>query len=476
MKKFWKYFLITLLLLIGLLCVGILYLFFVPNSNLFGIMYISLNENFYSSGYNLTDGTTVFVNSRSYPVRFVTSANEYMSVRVYSNSLGFVHESHSTVEISAELSSSSINITISEPYGACIVNDSFIEIRLPEDSNLNFSLKNKNADTTFNSSTLSVNDLSYSTTSGDFDMLSGNIKGSLDLELNKADFTLGKDVVMNNNRVTLSVTSGKFDSTSNAIDELIIEKNSNGVILLGNCNNLLFDSNLAGGRIEAKTINLIDVQSSDTNIYIDTLLGGSIQLTKSGKISINKAYGNPTLITANGSINVKEMFSNASLVTTNGKITVDLAYSNISTESDYGDIVITFISGDNDTTINFLDAKTNNGKIEAKNVDRTFVDITNRGRANIYFNTVNGASTINGQNGDIYVQFDSNNTLTLTTSSNSGNVDVYYAGLPAGEPHTAKELTSFNIQTNSTSTNKINISTNSGALRVRDNIMADLGR
>lgn len=475
MKKFWKYFLITILLLIGLLCVGIIYLFFVPNSSLFGIMYISLNENYYSPAYTVANDSTIFINSRSYPVRFVESANEYMSVRVYSNSLGFVHESHSEVVISSDISSAGIKIDISEPYGASIINDSFIEIRLPENSTLNLNLTNKNASTLLNVDNLTINDLSYTTTSGDINLLSGTINGMMDLDLNKADFVLGSEVNTKDNLITLSLSSGKFDTTQNSIGELIVESNDHGVILLGECDSLSSRSTIAGGRIEATTLHSIELKSSDTNVYINNLMGGTIEMSKSGKISINNAFGNPLLKTSSGSIYIKQLNSDANLTTGNGNIKVDMASSNVTAKSDYGDIFINYISGDRDSAINLLMAETNNGKIEAHNVDRTNISISNRGRAYIYYNSVNGESLIDGENGEVYVQFNSDNTLTLTTSSNSGNVNVYYAGIQTSEPFTDKALTSFNINTNNTSNNKISVSTNSGNLRVRDNTMAELG-
>ena len=76
MKKFWKYFTILILLLIGLFCVGLLYLFFVPSAELFGIKYISLNKDVYTQEYAAESVNTVVLNSRSYDVNIIPSSNQ----------------------------------------------------------------------------------------------------------------------------------------------------------------------------------------------------------------------------------------------------------------------------------------------------------------------------------------------------------------------------------------------------------------
>ena len=90
MKVFVRYFLIVILLLIGLFALGILYLFFVPGSSLFGITYISYSDNYNSEAYDASNISTIRLNSRAYDVFVVPASSEEISVRVYANSLGFV--------------------------------------------------------------------------------------------------------------------------------------------------------------------------------------------------------------------------------------------------------------------------------------------------------------------------------------------------------------------------------------------------
>ena len=103
MKVFVRYFLIVILLLIGLFALGILYLFFVPGSSLFGITYISYSDNYNSEAYDASNISTIRLNSRAYDVFVVPASSEEISVRVYANSLGFVLNKNSKVDIEEDV-------------------------------------------------------------------------------------------------------------------------------------------------------------------------------------------------------------------------------------------------------------------------------------------------------------------------------------------------------------------------------------
>ena len=84
MKGFWKYFTLTILLVLGLGCIGVLYLFFVPGSSLFNITYISKKENFKAS-IDATDVTKIEMYSKNFDINFTTNDEEQIIVEVYSN-------------------------------------------------------------------------------------------------------------------------------------------------------------------------------------------------------------------------------------------------------------------------------------------------------------------------------------------------------------------------------------------------------
>ncbi|MBQ8615809.1 MAG: hypothetical protein IJ415_04510, partial [Clostridia bacterium] len=73
MKKVWKYLVITLLLLLGLCCVGVLYLFFMPGTSLFNITYINYNIKKETSKYSASHVSAIELNSRSYEIEIIES-------------------------------------------------------------------------------------------------------------------------------------------------------------------------------------------------------------------------------------------------------------------------------------------------------------------------------------------------------------------------------------------------------------------
>ena len=90
MKSFGKYLTISLLLILGLGCVGVLYLFFIPNSSLFNITYINHHKKYNSKLYTPSEINHIVVNSRSYDVVVEATDNDQIKLEVDSRSFGFV--------------------------------------------------------------------------------------------------------------------------------------------------------------------------------------------------------------------------------------------------------------------------------------------------------------------------------------------------------------------------------------------------
>ena len=203
MKVFWKYFLIVILLLIGLCALSILYLFFVPGSSLFGITYISYSDNFNSEAYDATNITTIRVNSRAYDVSILPASSEEISLRVYANSLGFVLNRNSDVNIDEKIEGDELIFDIDEPYGAAVINDSRIQLRIPTSKAFNIILNNNSSLTTINNENLQLNNLIYETDRGNLSFTRGTLLGYIDASIGRADFVIGKNAVINNNNIYL---------------------------------------------------------------------------------------------------------------------------------------------------------------------------------------------------------------------------------------------------------------------------------
>ena len=147
MKKFWKYFIITILLLTGLFFVGLLFLFFVPSSSIFGITFISYNDRQISNSYEISKVNSIVLNSRSYDIEIESTKSSTITARIENHSLGYVLKKNSNLLLKEDLTNGVLKFTISEPYGAAFKNNSKIKLLIPnaaKDKSLDLSLENKN--------------------------------------------------------------------------------------------------------------------------------------------------------------------------------------------------------------------------------------------------------------------------------------------------------------------------------------------
>ncbi len=488
MKKFWKYFTIVVLLLIGLCAIGILYLFFIPGASLFGIQYISLNKDYYSESRAITGVDKIELNSLDYDVRIVPAVGDKASVKVYANSLGFLLTKNAAVKIDIVTEASTLKFNVTEPSGAVIRNRSYIELRIPTDSSLSLAVNNKNALVNVSNETLTINKLSYKANWGTFILDKCTINGDMNLNLNRSIFTISSTAVTNSNNISLDIGSGRFDASDKVLNNITINSNVKGVVLAKECATLTEEVESAGGRIDIKKVANIRLKSSDTNVYIDELtIGGTIDMTASGNINIGNTHGITHIHTANGQINIKKAEKPLYLTSTNGDITVESAKYFIQTESTYGNINITFdetagkyVDTGNDITepeqetkFRYLKATTENGKITCTGVEHIILNISKNGRADIYMNDVLGSNVVHGSNGSIYIQFSDMAKFDLTTASVKGSVNVNFLGL-GGDAYTSNIARTFQINS-SDGTNSLVANTASGNLRVRDDQTANQG-
>ena len=480
MKVFVRYFFFLLLLLIGLFALGILYLFFVPGSSLFGITYISYSDNYNSEAYDARNISTIRLNSRAYDVFVVPASSEEISVRVYANSLGFVLNKNSKVDIEEDVENGELTFDISEPHGAAVINDSFIQLRIPTTKAFNIILNNGSALTSISNTSLQINNLIYETTSGDFSFSGGTLLGYIDASIGRADFVIGANAGVNNNDVYLSATSGYFEAQSSTLGNVQIESNKNAVIIINSCLNIDEDQSEAGGRIQANTVSQVDITAADTNVYIGSLTdGGTIRMTKSGKIEISNVLAETDLFTNTGDITINESKGPISLTTEDGSIQVNSAYLRVQTNTNYGDVNIKFNeeaeSYKDNPNARMLMSTTNNGKISASGVENVYITINDNGRAEISMRDVFGENVVNGKRGSVSLIINRYSEYRLHTLTNSGNVSVnlmQIAGTGTGG-YTDKERTEYINCTISTFSATLEVTTTTGSLYIRDEELID---
>ena len=491
MKKVGKYVAITFLLLIGLCCVGVLYLFFIPNSSLFGISYINSNETLKSLNYNLDDVDKINLNSLSYKVNLCATDQSVISADVFSNSFGFVLSKTKIPTITASVKNKVLTFNISEPQGLAASKNSYINLYVPSSKAFDISLKNKNAKTELNSNNLIIDNLTYETKSGDFNFTTGRVNGMLTLNIGKGKFTVASTATMNANPLELSLTSGKFYANYSTLGNVTIKENSRGVISIKECANVKQNSSSSGGQIVINKLQNISLTTGDTLVNLNEVMAGAtIDVTKSGSIKIGTIIGSTDIKTNSGDISINNCESIAVLHTDSGNITVNNAKKRISIKTNYGKANVSFAeSADsylNDSTARVLYATIHNGSLNAEGVEHVGItdelnpytiegiNVTGNGRVNIRMNNVYGQNTIAGKNGSVNLIINDAAKYVLKTSSNSGNVRVNLLQINSYRGYTTRELKTTLVNC-SESENSLSVSTGYGDLTILDTKIYEFG-
>lgn len=473
MKKLGKYLSITFLLLLGLCCAGVLYLFFVPGSNLFNITYISYNETKSSQSFNTELVSKIVLNSYNYPVKITTTDSNSASVKVHNNSFGFAMKKDNYANITTKLKEGVLTFNIKEPVGFAINNSSAITLYLPNKQAVDLELKNNASLTKIINGNVTINNLKYTSKEGDIIVEKGKINGDLNLDLHMADFNIRTEAETNLNNVQVSVTTGKFNAADEKFGTITVLSNDRGVIWVDECDRVEMSNKLSGGRIEANKVNTINVRTSDTHIKIKEVLDGAIvNLSKYGTVTIDNLTGFSDIMTTNGNITLNKANSIALLRSVHGDIKVKNAYLKIDAKTTYGNINVTFaedaqeFSTTNDSRS--LIALTKNGRIIASGVDYAVVTVekSGSGSAFITYNKVSGNSSFVSDVGSISIRVNKESAFELNSQTTSGAVRINLTQTPVYNGWTNKIV---NEKINCTSSDdKINISTNSGGILMLD--------
>lgn len=495
-KKVGKYLLIGFLLLLGVAAIGVLYLFFVPNSSLFGICYIGKNENISSSPYSTEGVNTISLESHNMDISIIESLSDNISVKLQVNLFGFTTTEQKESNISSDFENGILNFVITEPSGLIIDSGSLIELRIPKGFTSNLIIKSNESNLNLNSD-LSFNSFDLKSNSGSAHLTKGSISGSINLELGKTSLYISKDFGLTSNNVNLKVTTGKLYAEECDFGTINITENNRGAIKINDCDAITMENESAGGNIVLNNVKHLDIKSSDTNIEIKNSWsnGGSISLTKSGKVNINKITSSCSISTNDGDISISTVNPSSKTNVTleckdDGSIEILNAYSWIDAKTKYGNISVSFaedsLKVDENSAITttvanslnlvsrYLHATTYNGKITAHGVEHIEIEITNKGTANIYTNNMVGENKIKGSNGNVYIEFNSEtkSAFKLSTKTNASssinylNLSGYQSGI------TDKETNNLNIfykLTNMPTTyNSLSIVTTDGNIKVRD--------
>ncbi len=483
MKKVGKYLVITLLLLLGLCCVGVLYLFFIPNSNLFNITYINHNKLIKSDIYSTEDVEHIVINSRAYDIEIVTAKEDEIRLEVFSNSFGFVLTKNENPNLTTSIKNKILTFDVKEPYGAAINNNSYVKLFLSPEDAVDLTINNKSASTKINSENLIINNLTYSTISGNFDFKSGSITGDMNLDINRSTFKIYENVTTNKNNLKLKVSSGKLYAEKEELGNVEVLENNRGVISLMNCSRFTEKVKSAGDQIYLNKASYVNILTSDTNVTVNEVTDGAdIELTGSGKVNVTTLKAISIIKTNSGNISVTNAESNLTVHSNSGNIKVDSANTLVSTKTKSGNINITFNENAKSykdstasTIYRMLIAKIEDGQLTATGVehigvtsDSEGIEITGKGKVKLAMHNVYGSNEIVGNNGNINAIINKDSVYTLTTISETGSVRVNLTQIIQYGGYTLKESTQTNVNCKEVANDTLVISTTKGNLSVLD--------
>lgn len=484
MKKVGKYITITLLMLVGLFFVGLLFLFFIPNSSLFGITFISYNERTFSEFYNLDTNAeintvnSVKINSRAYDVKVKSSNSENLYLQVENHSLGYVLKDNKNLIIKESLNNKVLTFTITEPYGVAFKNNSSITLYVPTDKEINLTLSNKTAAVEIDNTHCKINNFSYSTERGTLNLKNASISGELNLNLNKANAKISSNVNLNNNNLNLKITTGKFDASNSVLGDVNILENQRGVIILNECRKLSQPKQTSGGRVEANKVSNVDFYGTDTNLYLTEITNGAKIEVTTGTVNINSLSGDSDIKSTTGSISINEMKSTLTVFATTGNINVSKAFNQIFATTDSGCVTINFDESSDYATsgsvnYRFLKVISKSGNVNATGLNSADFKITGTGNVNVNFASFQDdlklISDIQTEKGNIFVSVNYSDKYILNSKTN-GNSRINLMQTEKYNGWTDKLIQNKSINgASGVNANQINLKSSSGNILMHDN-------
>lgn len=480
MKKVLKYVTISLLLMLGICCVGILFLFFVPGSSLFNITYINHHSTINSEKYALSDVSKIQINARAYEISILNTDEDEIYAKARSNAFGFTTVKNSHFSMSASLDNSILTFNVNEPHGLSASNSSYIEIYIPADTSIDLSISNQSSKTNINATNLTIKNFKYTTTKGDLKITNATLSNKLTLNLGKSDCEIKEAVVTNNNDVDLSLTTGSFKTHYSMLGDINILSNNRGVIELNKCSDIRENQKSAGGRIVVQSADHINITAGDTIVNINEVkIDAVIDLTATGSVNINNLSKSSTIKTNSGNIYINNAYSSLILSSQSGNIQVDNATLIVSVTVNYGEANIKFHEQAKSYAENnrsrVLNATVYNGKLTASGVEHIGdanstegVKITGTGRVFINMKKVLGKNTVLANNGSASIVISKNASYTLKTSTTNGNVRVNLTQISEYNGYTTKTERTTYVNSTSASSNSFEVKSTNGNILVLD--------
>ncbi len=223
-----------------------LFLFVDRDATVFGLSYVS--QNYYTTlknEFTIDDVDTISLTTNNYDVEIYASDNKQIKMRVDCHTEGYIYGNNKTY-ITESLEDSVLNLKVNEVKGMTMDYNSVVRIYIPKKSGkkLNLEIINNSSSVKVMESGVKINTLTYKTKTGDFDLDKGEILSNMDISLGHATFTIGKNVDLNKNNVTLKISNGHFYSLSNdTLGKVELVGNKRADIRINKCNEFINSTN-----------------------------------------------------------------------------------------------------------------------------------------------------------------------------------------------------------------------------------------
>lgn len=480
-KRVLNIILITILLILGLFCVGLMYLFFIPDSTLFNITFVSRNNIAKSATFNYKMVETVKLETNRFATKICESPDENVYVEVTDKSLGYTLVKNKDLKIEHEYINNIVTFTVTEPTGVLFSASSEIRLYIPNEKTINVEIENKKSDTSLKDGNVQLGSFSYTTKSGDIVLEKGRILNKSTFNLDKASCEFKDKFYLKDADVEILLNSGKFNAKNVNLNNVKISKNVNGVILLNNCNTLTQDLETSNGRIEVNKLNLATITAGKTKITINEVTENiNATFKNSGSISIGTLQNSErsttsSISTLDGNISISNCKFSVLLESTGGNISVLNAYEFCQAKTVSGNISISYaekaLSASNGISRTAY-IKTVSGNVYITGVDYiSLLEITN-GYANINYNNICGKNFIKANEGKVDICLNMNSKYDFTAKTNSGKIKVNFTQTEKYNGWTETQFKNIenhiSINNNEDHNNLLNVESSSGNIFVTD--------
>ena len=412
-------------------CAG--FLFFYRDGNIFGIQYVNANQTLYArENEDMSDLKTIEVNSDKFDVYIgVNTGVDELVGKMKCKAFGYAKTSKVKIGFWLEYDedTKTAKFTSSQPSGWLNMNDSYIEIAIPE------SLANKGCDLVVNGVkadieignkyNYSVGELTINSKKGDVDLTNLNITKGINANIGSGYLYVDDKCSTGGlvgSRINLGsgiIDYSKINTSKFTFGVIEIQSIKSGKIGIIKTDELITNRDIGGGgSIEVGDVNFVDFSSLDTDLSINNIMGrgdGSssrINITGYGDVVVNSVRCDIVLNGHNGDVRLNSCTGVSSVITNQGDIKFTNAYKMVSAVSEYGNINIEFnssaldyvVGSDNNVDKNrAVIATTKNGHIYIKGLQSGTISATDNGRITLEYDRIVGNNVVTAKTGMVNI-------------------------------------------------------------------------